>query len=408
MKRSPNKVLLVSVILIPVLYLSSISILGDAYSSVENSGQSPSFPNQEIIDPNLDWIHMNNGSRADSGERSTDIETVDYYSDGKTLYAILWLYFPFQPVPSLLDEEVSYGMYIDADFDETTGFGGIEYKVEISWDNQTKRWSRVLEKWSHFGDTIVLENQTMPYTEFSKEDSNYVRLTVDLNDLLSPEKYKVIFYGEVRREGFLITDFTRLVAIPPLELSVSTSPNSVVLRKGEPKTIEVKANTSQGYEPTINLEAKSQSEHLILDFTQNDTSPESKIALRIPSYGIATVPLTISSKDNAPIGSYSMFIFANSSFPPEEFLKPKPIKGYATTFLPPSVLTPENIFTQSSMLITLSEPLIWLDHISNFWNKLGGLLSFISGLLIGLGPMAFNKIREKWRNHRNVKKGSRP
>ena len=408
MKRSPNKVLLVSVILIPVLYLSSISILGDAYSSVENSGQSPSFPNQEIIDPNLDWIHMNNGSRADSGERSTDIETVDYYSDGKTLYAILWLYFPFQPVPSLLDEEVSYGMYIDADFDETTGFGGIEYKVEISWDNQTKRWSRVLEKWSHFGDTIVLENQTMPYTEFSKEDSNYVRLTVDLNDLLSPEKYKVIFYGEVRREGFLITDFTRLVAIPPLELSVSTSPNSVVLRKGEPKTIEVKVNTSQGYEPTINLDAKSQSEHLILDFTQNDTSPESKIALRIPSYGIATVPLTISSKDNAPIGSYSMFIFANSSFPPEEFLKPKPIKGYATTFLPPSVLTPENIFTQSSMLITLSEPLIWLDHISNFWNKLGGLLSFISGLLIGLGPMAFNKIREKWRNHRNVKKGSRP
>ena len=408
MKRSPNKVLLVSTILIPVLYLSSISILGDAYSSVENSGQSPSFPNQEIIDPNLDWIHMNNGSRADSGERSTDIETVDYYSDGKTLYAILWLYFPFQPVPSLLDEEVSYGMYIDADFDETTGFGGIEYKAEISWDNQTKRWSRVLEKWSHFGDTIVLENQTMPYTEFSKEDSNYVRLTVDLNDLLSPEKYKVIFYGEVRREGFLITDFTRLVAIPPLELSVSTLPNSVVLRKGEPKTIEVKVNTSQGYEPTINLEAKSQSEHLILDFTQNDTSSESKIAQRIPSYGIATVPLTISSKDNAPIGSYSMFIFANSSFPPEEFLKPKPIKGYATTFLPPSVLTPENIFTQSSMLITLSEPLIWLDHISNFWNKLGGLLSFISGLLIGLGPMAFNKIREKWRSHRNVKKGSRP
>jgi hypothetical protein len=62
----------------------------------------------------------------------------------------------------------------------------------------------------------------MPFTDFSKEDSNYVKLTVDLNDLLSPEKYKVIFYGEVRREGFLITDFTRLTAVPPLELDVST------------------------------------------------------------------------------------------------------------------------------------------------------------------------------------------
>ena len=52
---------------------------------------SPSFPNQEITDPVRDSIDMKNKSYTQDGDRSTDIESVDYYSDGKTLNAILWL-----------------------------------------------------------------------------------------------------------------------------------------------------------------------------------------------------------------------------------------------------------------------------------------------------------------------------
>jgi hypothetical protein len=82
-------------------------------------------------------------------------------------------------------------------------------------------------------------------------------LWADLDAMLSPNKYKVVFYGEVRREGSLRTDFTRSVAIPPLELTVSTSPNSVEFRKGDQATIEVRVNSTQGYGPTVNLIAKS-------------------------------------------------------------------------------------------------------------------------------------------------------
>ncbi len=54
-------------------------------------------------------------------DRTTDIESVDYYSDGNTLGAILWLYFPVRPQPNPINEEVDYGVYIDADFDDNRG-----------------------------------------------------------------------------------------------------------------------------------------------------------------------------------------------------------------------------------------------------------------------------------------------
>ena len=117
---------------------------------------SPSFPTQESIDPKLDWINMKTREFTNDGDRSTDIELIDYYSDGKTLNATLWLYFPFKPTPSPSYENVNYGMFINSDFNDDTGFGGIDYKVEISWNGQGKNWTKVVEKWSRFGEVIGL------------------------------------------------------------------------------------------------------------------------------------------------------------------------------------------------------------------------------------------------------------
>ena len=41
-------------------------------------------------------------------------------------------------------------MYIDSDFDTTTRFGGIDYKIEIQWNNDTQ-WNKVIESWSPYG-----------------------------------------------------------------------------------------------------------------------------------------------------------------------------------------------------------------------------------------------------------------
>jgi hypothetical protein len=207
-------------------------------------------------------------------------------------------------------------------------------------------------------------------------------------------KNKVIFYGEVKREGSLKTDFTRWTAIPPLELTVSTLPNSVELRKGEEKTVEVRVNTTQGYEPTVNLHARTPSKNIIFDFTQNDTSRVSDFTIRVPSYGTATTPLTITSSDNASTGPYTLFIFANSSFLPEEFIKPRYFIQNRTGGLLPS-LSSENIFVQSSLLLTLREPLTLIDNIGDFWNKVGAPISFFYGILAGISPWILTKIRER-------------
>jgi len=36
-------------------------------------------------------------------------------------------------------------MYIDSDSDPTTGFGVIDYKIEIQWNNNTQQWNKVIE-----------------------------------------------------------------------------------------------------------------------------------------------------------------------------------------------------------------------------------------------------------------------
>jgi hypothetical protein len=345
--------------------------------------ESPSFHRQQIIDDRNDWINLETRNFTKIGDRSTDILAVDYSSNGKFLNATLWLFFPFKEKP--LFEDISYGMLIDADFDDKTGFDGIDYKFEISWKNQTQNWFKVLEAWSPYGETRVLNNQTIPFTLFSEKGSSYVLLSCDLNDI-SPEKYKVLFYGEIKKIGRdpSITDFTRWVAIPPLDLDISTSPSSVDLRKGEEKTIEVKVNSTHGYEPIVNLSSKIQSNDIKLDFKQNKT-------VRIPSYGVATIPLTITSSDDARIGPYTLFILANSTFPSQELIKPQ---TSSPGFLPPSV-KPENKITQSSLLITLQEPITLPDQIKEFWSKVGDPLSFFYGILAGISPWIFTKIKER-------------
>ena len=388
------------------LLLVCVVAPGTVFASIDPESNdhivSPSFSNEEIMDPMTDWIDSDTKNYTRGGDRSTDIVSVDYFSDGKTLNATLWLYFPFKMQPRLSDENVNYGMYIDADFDQNTGFGGIDYKVELGWNNQSKQWTKVLEKWSHFGKQLVLDNQTLSPDIFSKPGAHYVRLWADLDAMLSPNKYKVIFYGEVRKEGSARTDYTRSVAIPPLELALSTSPASVEFRKGDQETIEVRVNTTQGYEPSVNLIAKSQSKNIVFDFTQNDTSNVPFFTLRIPTYGVATVPLTISSVKNASVGPYTLFIFANSSFPPVEIIKPEGFtQDNSSNFLPYSAKLSENIFTQSSIAANLLQPLTEIDQISIFWDKLGAPISFIYGILAGISPWIYTKIKERVKNNKN-------
>ena len=64
----------------------------------------------------------------------------------------------------------------------------------------------------------------------------------------------------------LIIDFTRWIAIPQLTLNLSTKPNSIELEQGQQKNIKVIVNSTQGYEPTINLYTINKSKDIDFDF----------------------------------------------------------------------------------------------------------------------------------------------
>jgi hypothetical protein len=350
------------------------------YSEV--SPQSPSFSFQEIIDKRNDWVDMRTKQYANNSDPSTDILAVNYFSDGKTLNATLWLFFPFKDKPSQYDT-MKYGMLIDADFNKKSGYEGIDYQFEIRWNNQTQTWTKILEGWSPNGSQRTLD-VIYNYTGFFQKQKDFVVLSLDLSSLNYPDKYKVSFYAEIEDKDITLTDFTRWVAIPPLELVISTSPNSLVLRPGEKKTIELKVNSTKGYEPTVALSTVNQTGNVKANITFDK--------LRIPSYGVATTPMTISVANNALIRPYSLFVFANSTFPPEELIKLKSFNISASIF--PAEIS-ENIVTQSSMMITLLEPLTEIDKISEFWNKLGSPITFMYGILAGISPWVFTKIKDR-------------
>ena len=142
---------------------------------------------EQVIHDNMhDWVNMKTRQIAPNEFSVPDITTVDYFADGKNLNATLWLFRPFKD-PSLMNpsyKEVDYGMFIDSDFDSKTGFGGIDYKIEIGWDNETKHWTKSVEKWNDLGKIKNIETISN-YTNFYAKGGSYVTFTQNWKKFLT-------------------------------------------------------------------------------------------------------------------------------------------------------------------------------------------------------------------------------
>ena len=123
---------------------------------------------------------------SNEGMPYTDILSVNYRSDGNILNSTIWLKGPVNDRP-IGYTVLNYGMYIDADFDKRTGYGGIDYKLEISWNKNTKNWTKILEKWSPNGDAKTLTKEEN-YTGFFEKGRKYVDIPLNLKLLDYPSR----------------------------------------------------------------------------------------------------------------------------------------------------------------------------------------------------------------------------
>ena len=361
-----------------VLFLISSNLFSISYAI------EAQVTRQSIRDAPLDWINIDKQTAATEGDPSTDIVEVTYFTNGKTLNSTIWVLFPFRELP-VGYSIFNYGMLIDSDFDEDTGAGGIDYQLEIRWNNETNTWTRVLTEWSStaVGGRILEESKN--FTHFSGDQLFYVSFPIELEDISNPNKFRAVYYAESKREASpLITDFTKWINVPPQELQVATYPQSIELRQGETKTVELTINSTSGLEPDVILYSENQDTDPVLDFSAKK--------LKIPSNGFASIPLTVSTSSNTKIAPHTIFIFANSSYPALEFVR---VNATSNDFEFPLKIPGDDKMVKTSLLIDVKEPLSLTDKISEFWNKLGELLLFLYGVVAGLSPMIFNAIRKK-------------
>jgi len=361
-----------------VLFLISSNLFSISYAI-----EAP-VTRQSIRDAPFDWINIDRQTAATEGDPATDIIEVTYFTNGRTLNSTIWLLFPFRELP-VGYSIFNYGMLIDSDFDEDTGAGGIDYQLEIRWNNETNTWTRVLTEWSStaVGGRILEESKN--FTRFSEDQLFYVSIPIELEDISNPNKFRAVYYAESKREASpLVSDFTKWINVPPQELQVATYPQSIELRQGETKTVELTINSTSGLEPDVSLYSENQGTDPVLYFSAKK--------LKIPSNGFASIPLTVSTSDNTDIGPHTIFIFANSSYPAFEFVK---VNATSHDFEFPFRIQGDDKMVKTSLLIDVKQPLSLTDKISEFWNKLGELLLFLYGVVAGLSPMIFKIIKKK-------------
>jgi len=326
---------------------------------------SPFFGLQDIRVQPHNWIDVYNEKYVNNGANYTDLQDISYYSDGRFLNATLWLA-SFNPTPPT-DRNVNYGMYIDADMNNNTGIAGVDYHVEIQWHGETKTWTKVFEQWSSSGLHRTLDIKPIKGFFSKKGEAGrgaYVLLDADLKQMLWPKRYRVLFYAEEVNNPklFWIVSPSKWVYIPPPEFIISTSPGLVNIRAGEESTIEVEVKSTKGSDPSVHLSsANEQPYYLKLNFTYPN--------IRIPSSGIGTTQLVISTSKEAPISPYTIVISADFTLPPDQapFRLPN---GQRT-------LQSQPIRNQSTVVVNVGEPLNAMDRISDFWNKLGSFINFV-------------------------------
>jgi hypothetical protein len=382
-----------------LLTLYSIIALNESFIFLDALASSPSFPRQEIRDNPFDLIDVTTQEEITAGgKQSIDTRGVNYFSDGDVLNATIWLNSPFNEIPDTDINTASYGMYIDSDSDKDTGWQGVDYQVEIQWNNKMKTWIKIIVEYSSQGYSRYLDVKENYTGFFDKHGANYVLLPLDLDVLTSPSKYRVIFYAQEIRDSTQKVDFTNWVNIPPPEFTVSTSPNYLSLRPGEEEYIELKINSTTGFEPTVMLFAKNRTNGLELEFGSNQ--------LNVPSYGMVTLPLQIRLSESVRPGQYTTLVFANGSFQSES------IESLMETGSPAQDIftiprKSENLTKYASLIITIQEPLTFEEKLSNFWSVYGSPMNFVYGIAAGIAPWIYLTIKKRFsKNKKGVYAGS--
>jgi hypothetical protein len=372
------------IIIISLLAFITTTIIIPLYHEV--FAASPAFNRQEITDDFHDGIHLNIMGQSQTKDdhigkldESTDIQKITYFSNGTVLTATLWLASGFLEKPSANGSNVAviYGILIDADYNQETGKEGVDYQIEIQWSNETQTWNKGIIEYSspvHNRTFDIQEN----YTGFYKNDEKYVMVSVNLDEILSPNPYKAMFYaGYIYNNSDMKIDLSSWVDISPPVYSISTLPDPVVVRQGEQKIIGAQLKSTTGFLPdVIKFMPVENYSSIELEFIRDNLNESSS--------GIEPAPIKIEVPKNAQVGQYIIPIRANistgSTFPYYRFVE------FSNVNLPSNsteILTKGHKIALANLTISVVEPLSIQEQLKDFWSVYGGPINLTGAGLAG-------------------------
>ncbi len=396
-------------VVLPLIVLITTMLLSKLPSR-EAFATSPSFARQVITDASRDWdaSPLDNASNCKGIRHDIpfpDLESVSYFSNGKSLNATLWLSAPFEEKPSPFWRSPSYSMFIHINSFYETNIP--DYEVTIKWDPISSTWNRQLLEWSS-NDTRVLA-QKDNYTGFfdnnpegSGKAKGRVNLSFNLDSINSPDNYLGFFrISDVSMKGqnhcLLNDDSDNAMYVPIPEFTVSTSPSSVQLRPGDEKDVELKVNSTIHSTPRISF-STNQTHGIELNLIPKEEflTPAAMTA----SFLHIKVLQNATFRYNVP---YTIQILPNVSFPKidSNLVKGKNSKMSATIPIPRSYLT-----------ITVLPPLTLLEQIRNTWETWGspisGFYTLIAAIAAGSSPWILRKIRQERKKDKQQQQQKKP
>lgn len=394
-----NKTILIGIVLVFACLLSSY-VLGSTTSVYSD------FPRKEIMDDLNDSriIDLSTGQVIQNRSLNSiltaalDIQRVAFFDKMNQINSTIWIGDNFLRTNEIKNiSSVAFGILIDGDKDSSTGKEGVDYQVELQWINNTdsinlQKWNKLLLEYSSLGKYKILDlvqNQSV-YTSF-EENNNYVLLSLDMDKISVNPFYRIMFYNLVSfNDGTLGIDLTNWINIPADSFTVLTSPEEIILKKGETKTIGLQILSSSGKISAI-TDLYDFSNYTSLDIAlmnKNDNLTNSTIG------GSTTEPvqIEISAPRDAKIGTYTIPITANisfgSNFPSNfiDFNNEYPIfidtKGYE--------------IKNGNFTVDVIEPPTFQEELKNFWAAYGSMISLIgAGFAGGLSSLFFEHIKER-------------
>jgi hypothetical protein len=380
---------------------------------------SPSFPRQLGLEPLREWTYfpLSEFSNCTGAARSVQVPQMtgaSYFSDGNFLNATIWLSDTLNektvPFPSSL--AYTMGIGIIQPYSTTAK---VDYAVTVQWNPVTQTWIRSMEEFLAYGTRILeLDNN---YTDFENiEDKSYINLSLDLDRISSPTQYFITFLAvgmDISTRPFcgLIDNISHLFYVPPLDFSLSAFPNTLQIKPGEERIIELRANSNNPVKPLLHINI-IEPQGLEISVSPNRTNNTAG--------GMTSSFVKVKAKDDTNPITNNIAISSNISFPiafdTSEFVgeKESSIRGNKipitedlnrdeikangpnqSTSISSTNYTSSTDLPPSYFSVIVS-PYPSEERFKDFWTTYGGVISLIGGgFAAGFSALIIDRVRKK-------------